>query len=723
MRILLVVHGRPPASTGGTEIYTDHLAHALAERHEVAIVHPSRPDAGELRSEGITAFAVHDPAAAAAGFEAYRAPGMTAAVAGVLDSWRPDVVHVHHLSGLSTGVVFEARRRGVPVVVTLHDFWTLCPLGQLLDLRRQVCPGPSPTRCLGCVGAQVAAAPTAARTTAARLPLAGVAGRLFARATGRGAPRVAARLLEMRELLRTADARLAPSRFLRERMAALGIGGIEVVPNGHPPLPAAPRVPATNGRVRFGYVGAVIPSKGVHVLAEAFRLLADPRAELQIHGPVLPYHGDEGYGERLRDRLGPDAGALRGAFPHEGRGAVLAGLDVLVVPSIWEENAPLTVHEAFQARVPVVASRHGGLAELVRDGLDGLLFRPGDAHDLARVMRRLMDDGERKRLGNDPPPVPSLPDHVIALEAIYTRVRETVVRRPGRIGAVIVDYRRPEQAAAAARSILDDAGSMPVTVVVVENGPSSTIDQAGVEVVRLAVNGGYAAGVNAGVARLRTAGCDRVLLLNNDARLQPGALRRLAEAVGEDGAAAVAPVVIRAGDGRVESRGARFDLRTGRHRLLGHGERASAGEGLLEAEALAGPALMVRLDAFDRVGPFDEAYFHYFEESEWCARARGAGLRLAVVLGARVVHEGAESLGPASAERLYYASRNHLRAVERLLELEGAPRWLRRAAVVGLNLAHALRQDDVPRAAGLRAVLRGARDFLQGRSGPLRRAS
>jgi GT2 family glycosyltransferase len=527
----------------------------------------------------------------------------------------------------------------------------------------------------------------------------------------------------MRELLRTADARLAPSRFLRDRMAALGVGGIEVVANGHSALPTAPPVPATNGRVRFGYVGAVIPSKGVHVLAQAFRLLADPRAELQIHGPVLPYHGDEGYGERLRDSLGPNAGALRGAFPHEGRGVVLAGLDVLVVPSIWEENAPLTVHEAFQARLPVVASGHGGLAELVRDGLDGLLFRPGDAHDLARAMRRLMDDGERKRLGNDPPSVPSLPDHVIALEAIYTRVRASIVRRPGRIGAVIVDYRRPEQAAAAARSILDDAGSMPVTVVVVENGPSPTINLAGVEVVRLAVNGGYAAGVNAGVARLRAAGCDRVLLLNNDARLQPGSLRRLAEAVGEDGAAAVAPVVIRAGDGRVESRGARFDLRTGRHRLLGHGETAYAGEGLVEAEALAGPALMLRLDAFDRIGPFDEAYFHYFEESEWCARARCAGLRLAVVLGARVVHEGAETLGPASADRLYYASRNHLRAVERLLELEGARRWLRRAAVVGLNLAHALRQDDVPRAAGLAAVLRGARDFLQGRSGPLRRAS
>lgn len=724
MRLLLVHQAYPPAG-GGAEVYTEALARRLGREHEVAVLYrssdPALPDHDLRGSErdGVHLLALNNLHRECGGFEAYR-DSRAASVAGrVMDERRPDLLHVGHLTGLSTGLVFEARRRGIPVVMTLHDFWALCPLGQLLNVGLEVCPGPTPRRCLGCVGDQVVVRSPAARAIGRRIPFAGLAGKPLSPLVSRAEDRIARRLEEMRELLRAADLLISPSRFLRDRMAALGVAGIEVLENGHEPLAAPPRQADPLGRVRFGFLGLAIPSKGVHVLAEAFRRLADPRALLRIHGPFVPYHGDAGYEGRVRAILGAKAEeSLCRPFPAARLGEVLAALDVVVVPSLWEENAPLTVQEAFLARLPLVVSDHGGLAEKVREGIDGLRFRPGDPDDLCRVFRRLLDEpGLRERLGSSPPAVPTMDDHVRALERLYEKARARFRARVGRVGVIVLDRGRPEDAAEAARSALD--ASVEPRVIVVENGPGpEPAVPDGVEILRLPENRGYAGGMNAGLAHLRRRGCDRFLLLNNDAVLEPSGLRRLAEALEDSRLAAVGPLVLRRDDGRVESCGARFDLRSGRQRLSRHGEAAEPKEARVAVESLPGVALMLSAAALDRVGLLDESYFFSFEDTDWCVRARREGFELAVLLGAIVRHGGSRTLGAGSPERLYYAARNHLRAAERLLPLRGPKRWLRGARIVCLNLAHALLEGQVPRVEGVRAVLSGTSDFWRGRFGP-----
>jgi GT2 family glycosyltransferase/glycosyltransferase involved in cell wall biosynthesis len=651
------------------------------------------------------------------GFEAYRDPRMTLAVRPLLDRLRPEVVHVGSLAGLSTGLVGEARRSS-PVVLTLHDFWPVCPLGQLVTLSLEVCPGPAPRRCLGCVGEQVATRRPALRGLGRRLPLLAPLGRLAARVSTEAADRIGERGEEMRSVLRGADRVLAPSRSLRDRLASLGIEGVVYLPHGLPTSRPAPLQPDADGRVRFGFLGAAIPSKGVHVLAEAFCRLGDPRALLRIHGGFPSYHGDIGYEARIRSVLGAAAkDALRGPYAHADLPQVLAGIDVVVVPSLWEENAPLVVLEAFRARRPLLVSDHGGLAELVREGVDGLRVPPGDAAALAAALRRLLDSPRlREQLGRTPPHVPQMEEHTAALETVYAEALERHRARPGRVGVVVPDHGRPEDAAAAAASALDP--TLEVRVVIVENGsPGRTVRPGPWEVVVLPVNLGFAGAANAGLLRLRALGCDRFLLLNNDARLEPGALRQMAEALADDRLGAVGPVVLREGDGRVESRGIRVDAGWGRVRLLGHGEAPEARSTITPVGALSGVALMMSLAALEQVGPFDEAYFHGFEDVEWCARLAREGLGRAVVLGARVRHGGARTLGREAPARLYYAARNHLRAAERLLPRSGAGLWTRRLGIAGMNLAHALRQQDVPRSPAVRAVLAGTRDAWRGRAG------
>src|SRR5262249_10027766 len=230
--------------------------------------------------------------------------------------------------------------------------------------------------------------------------------------------------------------------------------------------------------------------------------------------------------------------------------------------------------------------------------------------------------------------VPTMDEHVAALDGLYAEARRRARARPGRVGVVVLDRGRPDDAAAAARSALDP--TLEPRVLVVLNGPGpALVLPAGIEVLRLPENLGYAGGMNAGVAALRERGCDRVLLLNNDAVLEPGALRALAEALEDPRAAGAGPVVLRADDGRVESQGAMMDLARGRFRLTGHGEAPGDRQGRQPTDVLSGVALMLSTAACERVGPLDTSYFHGFEDVDWCVRARAAGFELVVVLGAR----------------------------------------------------------------------------------------
>jgi GT2 family glycosyltransferase len=283
-----------------------------------------------------------------------------------------------------------------------------------------------------------------------------------------------------------------------------------------------------------------------------------------------------------------------------------------------------------------------------------------------------------------------------------------------RVGVVVLDHGRPQDAERAAASAQD--ADLTPRILIVDNGTTG-LEGAGGERLCLPENLGFGGGMNAGIERLREEGCERFLLLNNDAVLEPGCLRLLAEALDDPGYAAVGPVILDEDGGRVESRGLRLDLRWGRIRLDCHGRVPESRVGLSMADALAGAVMMLSLSAIERVGLLDPDYFYGFEDVDWCLRARRAGLRLAVVNRARARHAGASTLGRSSPDRLYYAARNHIRCAERHEPTGGLLRALRRCTILGLNLAHALRQRATPRGLALRATCEGFRDARRGRFG------
>jgi glycosyltransferase involved in cell wall biosynthesis len=165
--------------------------------------------------------------------------------------------------------------------------------------------------------------------------------------------------------------------------------------------------------VRFGFVGTFIPTKGVHVLLEAFSHVSSPNARLLVFGrPPSEDPGAGQYVERLHRLARDPRVALCGEFEPGQVAQAFARFDVLVIPSVWWENSPLTIHEAALTRTPVLASDIGGMAEYVQEGRNGLLFRCGDAVHLAQRMDELCAFPERLDTLTDVPfAVKSVAEH------------------------------------------------------------------------------------------------------------------------------------------------------------------------------------------------------------------------------------------------------------------------------------------------------------------------
>jgi glycosyltransferase involved in cell wall biosynthesis len=240
---------------------------------------------------------------------------------------------------------------------------------------------------------------------------------------------LAHRLEQVASVARDVDCFVAPSRSLAADVVRFGLPAskVEVSDYGFEPLEAVARRPA-EGPLRIGFVGTLVWHKGAHVLIEALRRLPPELYAASIHG-VLAWFPE--YVRELRARARGLPVKFCGGFGPGEAGAVLAELDVLVVPSLWPENSPLVVHEAFQAGVPVVGARNGGIPELVADGVNGLIYEPESSEELARALESLIRDrGLLERFAAALPAVKSIEADAVEWEERYRRAVGRSASRP-----------------------------------------------------------------------------------------------------------------------------------------------------------------------------------------------------------------------------------------------------------------------------------------------------
>ena len=444
MRITHVIHTFPPFSRAGSENYLEALASVQSQDHEISIFHrvaqPERPEyeVTEGLHGQLAVVRINRIFSDFKGFkDTYECQPIAAAFGAYLDRFQPDVVHFHHVTCLSTTCVHEANARGIPVVFTLHDFWLLCPRGQWLRRDLSLCDSHTDADCVRCLAYQLPIEGGHERIHQLweradgfrrfKLPDS-LHRRLASLPFGREAAAVAeikARNIHVLEMYTSVDRFIAPSRFLRDRYVDSGVDAEKVIVSDYgfdlSPWQDFHRAEEPSEKLRVAYLGTWIPSKGVHVLIEAFRDIDPSRADLDVHGYEVPFDGVDGYEEDLRHLAG-DAPHIRFRDPYEPESVprLLGEADVLVVPSIWYENSPLTIHEAFLAGIPVITSAHGGMQELVPDGICGLTFKPGSAADLRHVLTRLIEDRSLlPRLQEGIPDVKSIASNAAEIDTLY----------------------------------------------------------------------------------------------------------------------------------------------------------------------------------------------------------------------------------------------------------------------------------------------------------------
>ena len=366
MKICLVSNLYPPHIHGGAEIYVGRLAQALAQDHQVVVITtepgshlaPTR----EFSSDGVVTYRLAPinvahlttlpnrllPQAAFRAIDLYH-PQIAATMRDIMVRERPQVVHVHNWVGISLAAVLASVSAGsfdrVPVAMTLHDYGLCCVYA---DLRH-----PDGAGC---------------------------------------APRFACRVMTAinRPLTNRVGLVVSPSEYVLETHRQRGFfAGAEqaVFVNGiAPDLAPAERRPKETFDVLF--LGRVQSYKGPEVLIRAFRRLSEPTLRLHIAGtgPSLASCQALAAGDpRIR---------FHGFVQNDALRALMDLADCAVLPSLWPENAPVSIQEAFQAGPVVVASRIGGIPEMVRDGVNGLLVEPGDELGIGAAIERLRQSPE-----------------------------------------------------------------------------------------------------------------------------------------------------------------------------------------------------------------------------------------------------------------------------------------------------------------------------------------
>ncbi|MBL8901314.1 MAG: glycosyltransferase family 4 protein [Planctomycetes bacterium] len=414
MKLAYVVHQFLPRYFSGTEQYVLAMAQEMRRRGHSVEIFALDPDPGrdlppfeERRDEveglpvqRITYWSRLHPNPVRAEYEQ---PYTGVRFGAWLDERQPEVVHFFHLRYLGANLLGEAARRGIPSVVHLMDFWFLCPVYILMRADGSLCDGPPQggMGCFPCVNADLGQALRSSgltdevdrlrRSTEPQLRAGDGLVSLYAGVYERAA--------YLRDALLRASCIIAPSHFLKSMFARNGIPEerIEVRSYGLDrrrlqSLESVSRSARREGPLRVGYIGTLSHYKGVHVLLEALRLTAAP-LDVRIHGRFEDFP-DYSAGLR-RLAAGDERVAFLGPFGVEQLGAVLADLDLLVVPSLWYENTPFAVLEAFAAKVPVLATNLGGMSEIVRQEDNGELFERANPHDLAARLERLTREPER----------------------------------------------------------------------------------------------------------------------------------------------------------------------------------------------------------------------------------------------------------------------------------------------------------------------------------------
>ncbi|URV25519.1 glycosyltransferase family 4 protein [Burkholderia gladioli] len=378
MKILICSNVYPPKFIGGAELIAHQQAIMLKRAgHDVEVfcgdIREGYPR-HSLRTDELDGITIHRNRLTGDDFQtdllSFNHPEIEKNFENVIARFKPDVVHGHNLIGLSTRILQIARDAKALCVVTLHDHWGYCLRNTAILDDGRICE--DFTACTRCHG-----------------PLDDGRNRNIPLRLRQG---------HFEIVFDSVDAFISPSVNLARSYLKAGFPAekMHVNWNGVDYQRFSSITPTPSSAVRFTFVGYFGKHKGATTLLDALALVKN-RANIHVN---LVGEGEQRaeYERHVANSGSEDLVTFWGKIPNEQMATVYENTDVLILPSIWPENQPVSITEAMCSAIPVIASRIGGMPELVKDGVTGLTFEPGNASDLAHCMERMASSPELRTL-------------------------------------------------------------------------------------------------------------------------------------------------------------------------------------------------------------------------------------------------------------------------------------------------------------------------------------
>ncbi len=361
MKILKVIHGFPPDYMAGSEVYSYHLVKELLKQDIETFVFTRVENEFDdnyriydEKFEDINIQRVNKPKKDYLYEDKFYDDKLDKIFKEYLENVKPDIVHFGHLSHLSINLIKIVKKSNIPIVYTIHDFWLYCVKGQMINQDGIICENPSVENCTKCSNYVVDSIKVENSTK------------------------------HMKNIINLVDVFISPSHTLKNFFINQGINKnkIKYLKYGFntKKIIYNKKLFTKNSKINFGFMGRVIPTKGIKVLVDTFKKL--PNEKLSIYGNI-------GIQKRFLETKNI---VFKGTYNNNNINTVLNDMDVLIVPSIWYENAPLVIQEAFLAGIPVITSDIGGMAELVKNKINGFTFKVGSSEELMILIKNISNN-------------------------------------------------------------------------------------------------------------------------------------------------------------------------------------------------------------------------------------------------------------------------------------------------------------------------------------------
>ncbi len=395
MKILQVIHNQPFQEKGGTEIYTKQLCKELSKNHDVYIFYPKF----NVTHYSINLFKVgkikvielslpyYEKIKKILDFKSsYLNVKIEKKFNEILNKIKPQIVHFQHLINLSASLINITYEKNIPTILTLHDYWFICPRAFLLRDNLTICNHNDiqAKNCLECwINGFL-------KNFFTNKPLLLKTLKKIIQCLGLNKEDFNIRKNYMLSLLLKVDKIISPSKFLQKIFLENGLSKHKILhsENGYDlnRFIGFNRKKPSKEKMMFGFIGNFAERKGVETLIKTFNMIKNEKVELKIYG----YNQNSIFSIKFRKKIKNPRIKLMGEFNNVKE--PFSNIDILIFPSICLENCPLVLLEALIAKIPVIASNLASIPEFIIHEKNGLLFEAGNPYDLHEKVNRFIDD-------------------------------------------------------------------------------------------------------------------------------------------------------------------------------------------------------------------------------------------------------------------------------------------------------------------------------------------